>query len=164
MGIGFIPPTANRQKPTAKSQKPKAKSQLRSVFPAEGTFFQGVDVGDEEDGDETEHAEEHGGDVSPGEEVFEGDRPWVQEHDLDVEDDEEHRDDVEFHAEARLGIADGEHATLVGAVFHAVALGAASDDDAGGEAAGGEADGDDDLQDDRDVLVEHLGWLSAAKL
>src|SRR6185437_16778260 len=57
-----------------------------------------VDVGDEDGNDEGDHL-----DQAERPEVVEGDRPRVQEDDLDIEDDEEHRGQVVLHREPDPG-------------------------------------------------------------
>ena len=46
--------------------------------------------------------------------VAEGDRPREQEGDLEVEDDEQDRDEVEAHVELHARIVEGVEAALVG--------------------------------------------------
>src|SRR6266852_7410000 len=66
--------------------------------PLEGTLAPDVDVGHEQDDDEERELDE----PEPAERVeLHGER--VQEHDLDVEDDEKHRREVEADGEA-LGL------------------------------------------------------------
>ena len=48
------------------------------------------------------------------------DRPRIHEDDLEIEQDEEHRHQVELHAEARLRLHLAEHAALVGGIFDRV--------------------------------------------
>ena len=127
-----------------------------SGLPIEGALFEDVDVGDSEDAGESGHAEE--GHAAVGfvlHEVRILNCPWIHEDDLDVEDDEEHGDEVEFHAEAWGSVADGEHAAFVGDVFHSVAAGPFAEDDAHDEHAGREAGGHEDLHEDGEVVREH---------
>ncbi len=48
------------------------------------------------------------------------DRPRVEEHHLDVEQDKEHRDQIELHREARVCVAGGLDAALVRRVLDLV--------------------------------------------
>src|SRR2546425_828108 len=45
-------------------------------------------------------------------------RPGEQEHGLDVEDDEEHRDEIELHGEPLARVPERRHTALVGELFH----------------------------------------------
>ena len=126
------------------------------AFPVEGAFSPSVGIGDAENDDEAEGEAEDGGAVG-GDVVFVDGGPGIEEDDFDVEEDEEHGDDVEFDAEAGLGVAEGEHAALVSAVFHGVAAGgfaSKSGEDQGGD---GETGCDDDLEEDGGVVFQHEG-------
>ena len=124
------------------------------AFPVQGAFSPGVGIGDAENDDKAEGEAEDGGAVG-GDVVFVNGGPGVEEYDFDVEEDKEHGDDVEFDAEAGLGVAEGEHAALVGAVFHGVAAGGFACD--GGEDQGGDGETgcDDDLEEDGGVVFQH---------
>jgi len=83
--------------------------------------------------------------------------PWIHEDHFDVEDDEEHRDEVELDREARSTIADWHHSTLVGGILGGVPLGGFSQDHAEGQGYDGEAGGDQDLEEDGKELIGHGG-------
>ena len=92
------------------------------------------------------------------------DGPRVHEDDFDIEDDEEHGDEVEFDGEAWGSFADWQHAAFVGGVLGGVAAGGAAEDDAEGKGDGGETDGDEDLEEDWEEIGRHGEWLSAGVL
>ena len=93
---------------------------VRLGFPVEGALHDGIDVADGEDGDEAEHTKEDGGGVSLGDEVAIDDRPGIHENDLDIEEDEEHRDEVKLDTEAGLGVAGGGDSAFVSGVLGGV--------------------------------------------
>jgi len=102
---------------------------LRSLFgsgrqlalPVQSAFLECIDVGDGEESCETGHAPKNH--CAFGDEILEAHRPRIHEDDLDIEDDEEHGDEVELDAEARGPFSDGEHAALV-RCFLGVVMGA----------------------------------------
>src|SRR3972149_255539 len=75
----------------------------------------GVGVADDEDRDEGQRLDE-----AHDELVREGDRPGVEEHDLDIEDDEEKGDEVVAEVELDPAIALRLDAALVGVELHGV--------------------------------------------
>src|SRR5688572_15972994 len=114
---------------------------MRSALPVEGAFFQSVNVTDEENAEEGKHGTEN--QIRIGEEHFlVNDGTWVEEYDFDIEEDEEHRDEVEFDGEAGVAFADGEHAAFVGSVFDFVAAAELADGDGKDEVAAREKHGD----------------------
>ena len=134
---------------------------VRSGFPVEGALHDGIDVANGEDADKAEHTKEDGGGVALGDEVAIDDRPGIHENDLDIEEDEEHRDEVKLDTEAGLGVAGGGDSAFVSGVFGGVCFGGFAEENAGDESGGGEADGDDDLEKDGKVFAhreaEELG-------
>ena len=69
-------------------------------FPVEHAFFQGVDVAHHQDRNEAQHAPEN--DLAMSHSFAKDHRPWLHVNDLQIEEDEEHRDEIELHAKARL--------------------------------------------------------------
>src|SRR5437763_1736483 len=90
---------------------------MRLLLEIEGAFFQGVNVADHQNRDEAEHAPENHAAVS--DRVLVDDRPRIHEHDLEIEQDEEHRHEIEFHAEARRSLALRNHSAFIGSVLRA---------------------------------------------
>src|SRR3954447_13410568 len=80
------------------------------------------------------------------------DRVRVEEHDLDVEHDEQHRDDVEAHRESVGWLAAGHDAALVRR-FLGVGRTARSEDARGDEGQRAEHDGERHQHHDRKVLT-----------
>src|SRR5699024_1761437 len=77
--------------PSAPTYLPHLRG-LKGSVPFEDALAPGVKVGDEEDGDEGEHFDEHrpGLFVAGGDGVGEKRCPRVEEDDFDVEDEEDH--------------------------------------------------------------------------
>lgn len=98
-------------------------------LPVESAFLNGVYVAKGENAREREHAPEDGGAVLD-DRVFVDDGPRIHEHDFQIEQNEEHRDEIELHAETGLATCVGDHAALVGGVFGGVAFGSLAEDDA----------------------------------
>src|SRR6516164_7188106 len=90
-------------------------------FPVQCTFLQRINETDHKDYNETEHATENGPpkflDVIP---IRDG--PRIHEDDLNIEQDEQHRDQVEFYAEARLRSPQGQHPAFVSGILNGIAL------------------------------------------
>jgi len=66
--------------------------------------------------------------------------PWVEEDDFDIEDEEDHGDEVETDIEAFAGGVDGGHARFVGFAF-AVAFAGWAEDGGSNEVHNGESHG-----------------------
>src|SRR5205809_581026 len=84
--------------------------------PIQRTFFPKVDV----TGFENQQEQRGTRQSLPAdflEQIAEYRPPAEHEHDLDIEDDEQHRDEVELDAESRLASLYRRQAALVGAVF-----------------------------------------------
>src|ERR1044072_4036100 len=77
------------------------------ILPVEDAVSQRVNVSDHEDGNETEHAPEN--DRMPTDHVAINHRPRVHEHDLEIEKNEEHRDQIKPYAQPRLRFTDRYH-------------------------------------------------------
>src|SRR5947209_19837676 len=90
-----------------------AISLITSLGPFQRALAPGVVVADDEDADEEEHFEER--ELCEREVVaHEDDRPGEQEDGLHVEDQDEHRDDVEPDGEAVVRLGRGVHAAREG--------------------------------------------------
>ena len=110
-----------------------------------------------EAGDDEAGEEEHGPEDGPrlARHLAECDGPRVEEDDLDVEDDEEHGDEVEFDGEARVGGAARLHAALVGGVLGGGSPGALAEQQRDGEGPEGDGGREDQLDQEGDELVAH---------
>jgi len=73
---------------------------LRLFFPVEHAFFQGVDVAHHQDRDEAQHTPEN--DLAMNHSFAKYHRPRIHVDDFEIEEDEEHRNEIELHAKARL--------------------------------------------------------------
>lgn len=83
---------------------------VRVLVELEDTFSVAVDVRNDGGEHEEEDAEEpDGGGVGAWVEGGEGLRPRVEEDDFDIEDEEDHRDEVKADIEAFTGGIDGGH-------------------------------------------------------
>jgi hypothetical protein len=89
-----------------------------SIFPIERLFLQRVKVADEQNQEKRNHrAENHIPRRVVGEHVPINDRPRKKKNDFDVEQDEQHSDEIKFDGKARASFADGIRAAFVGGVF-----------------------------------------------
>src|SRR5438874_13201445 len=76
----------------------------------ERALLQGVNVAHHQNGDEAKHApEDH---AAVRNRFFVNDRPRIHEHDLEVEQDEEHGHEIKLHAKAGLSLPLWNHAAL----------------------------------------------------
>ena len=118
--------------------------------PRKSAFFERVNVGYREECSEAGHTPEHHGILA--DEVCEADGPWIHENDFDVEDDEEHGDEVKLNAEAWCAFSDGEHSTFVRS-FLSLAIGAFfTEQDAEPEGGDSEANRDNGLENDWKII------------
>src|SRR5437867_13175326 len=86
---------------------------VSSLIPLERAPLPYVNVSHEQDQDEDEHLdEEKAGARSTI--PHEDDRPRDQKHRFDVEENEQHRDEIKLDGEALVSAAEGRHAALVG--------------------------------------------------
>src|SRR5439155_12144830 len=76
--------------------------------PVEGLVLPEVGVPDAQDQEEDDHLAEERRAAGP-----EDERPWVEERDLDVEQDEDHRDQKELDRDPLPGGVEERHAALV---------------------------------------------------
>src|SRR5947209_9459519 len=91
----------------------------RASVPFQRPPFPDVDVAHGENQDEHQHLHEQEPRPYPeGARLPEDRRPGEQEHGLDVEDDEEHRDEIELHGEPLARVPERRHTALVGELFH----------------------------------------------
>src|SRR5438876_2678073 len=127
--------------------RPRHKLPLaRRSLPLQGPLLQQVDVAHEQDQDEEQHL-----DQAVRSELLECDRPRVEEHRLDVEQDEQHGHEIELHGEARARVSDRLDPALVRGVLHGI--GPAGHDDRGErDRARAEPDRHDQEQQDWQVL------------
>src|ERR1051326_2458043 len=117
----------------------------------EGTLLQRINVTDHQDRDEAEHApEDH---AAVRDRFFVNDRPWIHEDDLEIEQDEEHRHEIELHAEARTSFALRNHSAFVGSVLRASPSPGFAEQNANRQRRTGEADCNNDLQEDRQIFL-----------
>jgi hypothetical protein len=133
------------------------------TLPVERALFYRVNESDHQYNHEPKHAAENGPRIEIINIVAVHHGPRVHEHDLDIEQNKQHRDQVEFHTESRLGITLGDHAAFVGRILSGVAFTGATQDYAGEQCHASESDRDDHLQQDWEVILYHrdvLGFRS----
>src|SRR5580692_7197337 len=87
---------------------------LPLLIPVKHALFPDVPQTRQHDADINQHLPEPEHAQAGGFERLFHDRPGIQEYGLDIEQDEEHADQVELHGEALAGIADGLHTALIG--------------------------------------------------
>ena len=87
--------------------------------------------------------------------VFEDDGPNVAKDRLDIENHEEHGDEVEFDRKAGGTVADGEHAALVSFVLHSFGFASLAEVKAHDEGDSCEPYGEDNLEEDREEIEKH---------
>src|SRR6478735_6428677 len=114
-----------------------------SAFPIKHAFSQRVNVSEHENGNETEHAPEN--DRVPMDHVAINHRPRIHEYDFEIEQNEEHRDQVKLYAESRLRFADGDHPAFISRSFDPTAAAGLTQKHADDQSRAGETDRDDDL-------------------
>jgi hypothetical protein len=127
-----------------------------SVFPIQRAFFQCVDVCDGKNSSEPGHAGENGRTLVHGE-IAKLNRPRIHENHLDIEDNEQHRDHVKFHGEARCSIANRQHTAFVGGILDGIATGRATEDHTEDEGGDGKTAGNDDLKQNWKIILGHGG-------
>src|SRR5215213_242016 len=130
--------------------------------PLEQTLLQDVDVADEEEDDERHHLDVDERAEVVRREALEDDRPRDHENQLDVEEDEDHRDEVELHREALARRAHRVFAALVGHRLRPRRL-VLADELREQDVARGEAHGDEEHERDWQVVgqTEHTILPSA---
>lgn len=126
----------------------------KSAAEVQRAFFQGVDIADHQDGNKTKHAPEDDGAVK-FQEIPEDNRPWIHEDDLDIEEDEQHRDEVKLHTESRLRAGFGKHAAFVGEVFGGRAFSNPSENQVREQSDRGEPDRDNHMNQYGNIVLSH---------
>jgi hypothetical protein len=121
------------------------------VFPVEGAFLDGVEVTDRQDAEEGEHRSEDQVRLI-GKHFTVNDRPWIQEHNLDIKEDEQHRNQVEGNRRTRSPFAHRRYAAFIRGILDRGASSAFADQDRQGQHADGERDGHDNEHEHGDVL------------
>src|SRR4051794_2473526 len=87
-----------------------------STFPIKHAFLERVNVTNKQNHQEGNHGAKNCSGIFP-EHLLVNDSPWVEENNLNIEEDEEHRHEIKFHGEPGVAFADGEHAAFIGGVF-----------------------------------------------
>src|SRR5215469_5590639 len=128
-------------------------------FPVERALFDRVNEANHKYNHEPKHTAENGPWIEILNVVAVYDGPRVHEYDLDIEQNEQHRDQVKFHTESRLGFTLGDHAAFVGRVFDGISFASPAQDHAGEHCHASESECDDHLQQDRKVILYHKGVL-----
>ncbi len=82
-------------------------AQVALTLPVERALFYRVNESDHQNDHEPKHAAENGPRIEIINIVAVHDGPRVHEHDLDIEQNKQHRDQVEFNTESRLGFTLG---------------------------------------------------------
>src|SRR5439155_16108579 len=101
-------PAARCRTSPGPSPPPSAPSPCSPLVPVQGAAPENVDVPQQQDEDEEGHLPEAGGSQVP-----EHHRPWEEIGRLDVEEDEEHRHEIEPHGEALACLLEQREAALV---------------------------------------------------
>ena len=135
---------------------------LPSSLPVENAFSQRINVSDHEDRNETEHAPEN--DRVPMDHITINHRPRVHEHDLEIEKNEEHRDQIKPYTESRLRFTDRYHPAFIGRIFDPAAAAGLTQKHAHDQGRGGETDRDNDLQQDRNIISQYPALAAAREL
>ena len=98
-----------------------AQGKAQALFSkVERAFFEGVNVTNHQDGNETEHAPEDRAALL--DRVSVNDRPGIHKYDFEVEEDEEHGHDIKLYAEPRMPFALRHHSAFIGGVFRSRAF------------------------------------------
>src|SRR6267154_476339 len=106
-----------------------AEARLGALFSEiERAFFEGVHIANHQDRNKTEHVPEDRAALL--DRIAVNDRPRIHKHDLEVEQDEEHRHNIELNAEARLRFALRNHPAFIRGVFRSRASSAFAYQDA----------------------------------
>ena len=116
-----------------------------SGSPVERTFLECIYIGYCKNACETTHAPESH--VASGSEFTELHGPRVKKHDLDIKNDKQHRDEVEFDTEAGRSLSNGKHAALVGRILGGVFAAFFAENNTHNQHTGAKADGNQGLHD-----------------
>src|SRR5438132_9499002 len=98
---------------------PRVRAGRPSALRIRDAFSQRVKVSEHENRNETEHAPEN--DRVPMDHVAINHRPRVHEYDFEIEQNEEHRDQVKLYAESRLRFADRYHPAFIRRIYDPIA-------------------------------------------
>src|ERR1035437_450616 len=125
--------------------------------PVQRALLPGVDMSDFEDRQKCERAEEHlqadAALTDRFDQIAKNRGPSEKENDFDVEQDEQHRDQVKLHTETRVRLGQRWHAALVRAVFDRVVRAFLAQKRWQGNADRRETSGDQHQKSDRDILL-----------
>lgn len=123
------------------------------ALPVEGLFLDRINVADQEDAEERQHASED--QAAAFEEHFLVHHcPRVEEDHLYVEQDEQHRDQVKLHRHPRGAGALGQHAAFVGRILHLIGVRPLADELGNNEISGGKSYGHTKQDQHRQILCE----------
>src|SRR3989442_14343924 len=87
-----------------------------SALPVERLFLQGVNIADEQDSKERNHRAENQIRVLL-QHLPINHRPRIEENYLDIEENEQHRDEIESDRKAGVSLADRRHAAFVRSIL-----------------------------------------------
>ena len=110
------------------------------ALPVEGLFLDRINVADQEDAEERQHT----GEDQPAafeEHFLVHHGPRVEEDHLDVEQDEQHRDQVKLHRHPRGAGSLGQHAAFVGRILYLIGVRALADQLGNNEISGSKSYG-----------------------
>lgn len=125
-----------------------------SGLPVQGAFLNRVHIAEGQDAYEGKHTPEYGGAVLHNGVLIDH-RPRVHENDLQIEQDEEHRDEVELDAETGLRSLVGDHTALIRGVLGGIPAGGFSEQEADQQGAAGKTDGHEHLQENGKIITLH---------
>src|SRR4029450_413186 len=127
---------------------------VRSLsFEVERALFERVNVAHHQDRNKTENAPED--EAVLLDRVFVNSRPGIHENDLEVEKDEEHRHEIELHAEPRMAFALRHHTAFVSGIFGSCALSACSNQNTDQQCRAGKEYCYNNLQENRQIFAQH---------
>ena len=135
------------------------------ALPVEGLFLDRINVADQEDAEERQHAGEN--QAATFEEHFLVHHcPRVEEDHLYVEQDEQHRDQVKLHRHPRGAGALRQHTAFVGRILHLIGMRPLADQLGNNEISGGKCYGHTKQDQHRQILCEltlHALFVRAAR-
>ena len=115
----------------------------------------GVRIADHQYANEAEHAPEDRAAMLNRIPIC--DCPRIHKHDFKIEQDEEHRDYIKFNAEAWLPFTLGNHSAFISGVYGLSASSSLAYQDADEQRGNSKDGGNDDLQEDRQIVAQHPG-------
>jgi len=135
-------------------RRPGAIRQQELAFPVKRAFLERVNVSDNEDAHEREHAEENGiGGRRIREHGFVDDSPREHEYDLDVEQDEQHCDQIKFNRQTGVSLSNREHPALVCGIFRLANTAGFSKQNRQYKVASGKSQRDQAQDQNRNILL-----------